>query len=110
MIPQRLPFRDERRPIGPPNDWRPTTGDWRRTPIDRALLQKTFTWNVRYFLGSSRIAFTSCRVSTSIWLLLLYSAGSLNSIPAVPSPFSSRVDKARRLLFFSCALLANSLS
>src|SRR5882762_1248284 len=28
--------------------------------------QKTFTWNVRYFLGSSRIAFTSCRVSTSI--------------------------------------------
>src|SRR5882762_5021097 len=31
--------------------------------------QNTFTWNVRYFLGSSRIAFTSCRVSTSIWLL-----------------------------------------
>jgi hypothetical protein len=34
-------------------------------------VQKTFTLNVRYFFGFSRIDFTSSRVSISIWLLLL---------------------------------------
>src|ERR1019366_423633 len=84
----------------------------RLTTNDQRLIQnqKTFTWNVRYLLGFSRIALTSSRVSTSIWLLLLYRAGSLNSIPAEPSPFSRRSESAARLLIVVCSLAANSWS
>ena len=49
---------------------------------------------VRYFLGSWRTALMRFRVSTNKSLALLYRAGSLRNLPAVPSPLSSRSSDA----------------